>query len=220
MIPEGVRLILVTDRGFGRTELGRLGQALGFHYVIRISPDVYVRGQEWSGLLSDLPVHKGTCRLVRNVGYRKEDPVRQHVVVRWKPCLPRGRDEPWYLLADLDRPPLALTELYGRRMTVEELFRDDKNKRNGWALCNTQITRPDRIGRLLLVPALAYLLLVGIGLVARRRFRPGEWCSSNDPRQCSVFTIGRLMMEHLVVSPARAFASVVAATAAVAPNWG
>jgi hypothetical protein len=112
-------------------------------------------------------------------------------------------------------------EIEARRMTVEELFRDDKNKRNGWALRDTQITRADRIDRLLLILALAYLLLVGIGLIARRRFRPGTWCSSNNPRQCSVFTIGRIMVvERFQVSPALALHAVVAATAAIAPNWG
>ena len=220
MIPAGLRVILLADRGFGRTELRRLCQELGFHYIIRISPDVYVRGEDWTGLLSDLPVHKGLCRLLRNVEYRQQDPVRQHGVVRWKPGLPKNRDEPWFLMTDLDGDPLALSELYGRRMTVEELFRDDKNKRNGWALRDTQITRADRIDRLLLILALAYLLLVGIGLVARRRFRPGAWCSSNNPRQCSVFTIGRILVERLQVSPASAFSAVLAATAAVVPNWG
>lgn len=220
MIPEERRVILLADRGFGRTELARLCQDLGFHYIVRISPDVYVQGEDWTGLLKDLPVQKGVCRLLRNVWYRQEDPVRQHVVVRWKPGLPKDRDEPWFLMTDLDRPALALSDLYGRRMTVEELFRDDKNKRNGWALRDTQITRADRIDRLLLILALAYLLLVGIGLMARGRYRPGLWCSSNNPRQCSVFTIGRILVERLRISPQAAFAAVVKATLEPAPNWG
>lgn len=220
MLPASARVILLADRAFGRTELGRVCQELGFHYVIRIRPDVWIEGTEWTGVLARLPVEKGQCRLLRNVLYRKETPLRQHVVVRWKEHLPKHRDEPWYLMTDLDRDPRALSELYGRRMTVEELFRDDKNKRNGWALRDTQITRADRIDRLLLILALAYLLLVGIGLVARRRFRPGTWCSSNNPRQCSDFTIGRILVERLRVSPATAVAAVAAATADVAPNWG
>ena len=64
---------------------------------------------------------------------------------------------------------MALTELYGRRMAVEELFRDDKSARNGWALRHTQLTQAGRFDRLLLVLALAYWLLVGLGLLARAR---------------------------------------------------
>ena len=158
--------------------------------------------------------------VLRDGRYRQTDPVTQHVVIRWKLNLPTKRDEPWYLMADLRRDAVTLTNLYAKRMTVEELFRDDKNKRNGWLLRHTKITKPERIDRLLLILAWAYWLLCGIGLAARPCYRPGQWCSSNDPKQCSVFTIGRIMLDRMKVSLAEAFAAVVAATVGIAPNWG
>jgi hypothetical protein len=222
MIPETVKVVLLADRGFGRTELARLCQErLHFHYVIRVSPDVYVRGSEYRGKLLDLPVRRGVCRVLRDVEYRKEEPVRQNVVVRWKYGLPPDRDECWFLMTDLDRSPRGLSELYGQRMTVEEFFRDGKNKRNGWSLRDTLITRPDRIDRLLLILALAYILLVGLGLRARQRFRPSAWCSSNRQAECSDFTIGLIMLDHMNLSPQEAFTAVASATAkAVRGNWG
>jgi hypothetical protein len=213
-------VILLADRGFGRTELARTCQQLGFRYVIRITPEVWMETPTFRGQLLDYPVQKGIGRLLEDVAYRKRNPVRQNVVVRWKIGLSQKHDEPWFLMTDLKRPPLALSNLYAKRMTVEELFRDDKNRRNGWALRNTQITRAERIDRLLLILVLAYLLLVGIGLRARQRYRPGAWCSSNDPKQCSVFTIGRKMIDRMALPAAVAFAAVVAATAEAAPNWG
>jgi hypothetical protein len=51
-------------------------------------------------------------------------------------------------------------------MTIEEVFRDQKNRRNGFALRNTRIEKAERFDRLLLVLALAYLLLVGLGLLS------------------------------------------------------
>ncbi len=54
-----------------------------------------------------------------------------------------------------------LCALYGRRMTTEQLFRDHKSKRNGWSLRDTQLSTPDRLDRLLLALAVAYLLLCG-----------------------------------------------------------
>ncbi len=220
MIPDGVPVILLADRGFGRTELARVCQQLGFRYVIRIKPDVWVEGASYRGNLKDYPVHKGMAVLLRDVRYRQEGPVVQHVVVRWKPDLPKKRDEPWYLMTDLRRGAVALTDLYGKRMAVEELFRDDKSKRNGFSLRHTQLTKPDRVDRLLLILALAYWLLCGIGLLARQRYRPGQWCSSNDPKQCSVFTIGRIMRTEMQVAAAAAFAAVAAAVEEAAPNWG
>ena len=77
-----------------------------------------------------------------------------------------------------------------------------------------------RFDRLLLILALAYLLLVGLGLRARRRYRAGMWCSSNDPDQCSVFTIGRTMLDRMRQRCDTVFDAVAEATVRSAPNWG
>lgn len=220
MVPESVPVILLADRGFGRTELARTCQFLGFHYVVRIRPDVWIEHPDFRGKLLDYPVSKGICRLLANVRYRKHRPVTQHVVVRWKLGLPEKRDEPWFLMTDLRRGPLALSELYGRRMTIEELFRDDKNRWNGYALRATQLTRADRIDRLLLILALAYILLVGLGRLARQCYRPGRWCSTNRPKECSDFTIGRIMLSRMHLRATSAFAAAIAATTEAAPKWG
>jgi hypothetical protein len=220
LIPRGVPVILLADRGFGRTELAKLCRQLDFRYVVRIKPDVWVEGPAYRGLLKKYPVQKGMAVVWHGVRYRKDDPVTHHVVIRWKEGLPPKRDEPWYLMTDLKRSAVALTDLYGRRMTVEELFRDAKSKRNGFALRHTQITKPDRMDRLLLILALAYWLLCGIGLLAQQQYRPCQWCSSNDPKQCSVFTIGRIMIDRMQVTAREAFAGVARAVEEAAPKWG
>jgi hypothetical protein len=33
-------------------------------------------------------------------------------------------------------------------------------------------------------------------------YRPGRWCSSNEARLCSVFTIGRIMLHEMEVAAA------------------
>jgi hypothetical protein len=219
-IPREVPVVLLADRGFGRTELVRTCQHWGLHFLIRIKSDVYIRHSSYRGLLHDYPVKKGMRRLLRGVDYRKQDPVTLNLVVRWKPGLPTRRDEPWFLVTDLEGAPARLTDLYGRRMTIEELFRDGKNRRNGWALRNTQLTKAERVDRLMLVLALAYWLLVGVGLLARREYRPGQWCSSNDEQQCSAFTIGRIMIAVLEVSAAAAVAAAIDATLEGLPKVG
>jgi hypothetical protein len=83
-----------------------------------------------------------------------------------------------------------------------------------------QVAEAGRFDRLLLILALAYLLLVGLGLRARRRYRAGMWCSSNDADQCSVFTIGRAMLDRMRQHCDTVFAAVAEATVRSAPNWG
>jgi Transposase DDE domain len=219
LLPPGVRVIVLADRGFGRTEMARFCQQLGFHYVIRIKPDVWVRSAGFRGKLLDYPVKKGICRVL-DCSFRKKWPVEQRVVVRWKKGLPKKRDECWFLMTDLKQSAYRLSELYAKRMTVEELFRDGKSRRNGFALRNTQIKHADRFDRLLLILTLVYLLLVGLGLVARHQFPPSAWCSSNRERECSDFTIGQRMLLKLQVEPPQALAAVVAGILDASPNWG
>jgi Transposase DDE domain len=219
MIPAQVKVILLADRGFGRTELARFCQKHGFSYVIRIQPNVHVNCASYQGKLLDYPVYKGICKLLKSVAYRSHHSVTQNIVIRWVRGLTTKRDECWFLMTDLCAGPAQISKLYGQRMTIEELFRDQKNKRNGWSLRDTKITRADRLDRLLLILAIAYLLLCGVGLIALQTRKPGEW-SSSSRNECSVFTIGRIMLKRLRANIQTIIAAIVTATEEAVPNWG
>lgn len=220
MIPPQVKVILLADRGFGRTELARFCQKQGFSYVIRIQPNVHVNCAGYKGKLIDYPVYKGICKLLKSVLYRsQENPVTQNVVIRWVRDLPAKRDECWFLMTDLQAGGAQISKLYGQRMTIEELFRDHKNKRNGWSLRDTKLTRPERLDRLLLILAIAYLLLCGIGIIALQTGAPGDW-SSSTRNECSVFTIGRIMLHRIPIRLSEALAAIIAATEEAVPKWG
>jgi hypothetical protein len=220
LLPPGIRVIVLADRGFGRTEMARFCQEQGFHYVIRIKPDVWIRCPGFCGKLLDYPVKKGMCRVLSCSQFRKTRPVEQRVVVRWKKGLPKKRDECWFLMSDLPGSAYQLSELYAKRMTIEEFFRDGKSRRNGYALRNTQIKYVDHFDRFLLILVLTYLLLVGLGLVARRRFPPGAWCSCNRQRECSDFTVGQRMLHQLQIEPPQALAALIDHLLLASPNWG
>jgi hypothetical protein len=139
--------------------------------------------------------------------------------VAWRMDLPPKRDECWFLMTDLKGTAHQLCALYGRRMTIEQLFRDSKNKRNGWSLRDTQLKTPERLDRLLLVLAIAYLLLCGLGLIAQNTLAPSHWCSSSK-EQCSIFLIGQLMLDKLAESPPKAFAAILELSETIAGKWG
>lgn len=220
MIPPGQKVILLADRGFGRTEMARFCQRHGFDYVIRIQPNVHVCCPSYHGKLLDYPVHKGICRLLKHVAYRQHRSVTQHIVVRWVRGLPAKRDECWFLMSSLAAGPARVSKLYGQRMTIEQLFRDHKSKRNGWSLRDTKVKTAQRLDRLLLILAMAYLLLCGIGLLAQQKHHPSEWCSNSKDGTCSVFTIGRLMYSEVHCSTPQAFAAFLQATEQAVPKWG
>jgi hypothetical protein len=181
LVPDRVRIILLADRGFGRTELARTLLGLThMSFVIRIKPQVKVRHPQFTGNLAAYPVKKGMRRVLREAQLRAADPVTVNGVIRWKKGLPEGRDEPGFLITNLSKATaIALTQLYGERVGVEEFFRDGKSVRNDLALRHTQVKTADRFDRLVLILVLAYLLLTGLGLRTLAEYRPGEWSSTN-----------------------------------------
>lgn len=222
LVPDRVRIILLADRGFGRTELARALLGLtNVSFVIRIKPQVRVRHKTFTGKLVDYPVKKGMRRVLRDAQFRSTDPVTVNVVIRWKKGLPEHRDGPWFLITDLSKgSAIQLTELYGKRMGVEEFFRDAKSLRNGSALRHTQVKKADRFDRLVLVLVLAYLLLTGLGLHAMKEHYAGEWSSTDCGKPASAVTAARAILSWFRLSPGAALAAVLAATINAAPNWG
>jgi hypothetical protein len=113
-----------------------------------------------------------------------------------------GESKPWFLMTNVEKlPARKLSKVFGKQMSIEEYFRDTnrqdglrQSKRNGFALRLTLIKDSERLSRFLLILALAYILLVTIGLYATKRFRPRQWCSNNRVKECSLFTIGKVML--------------------------
>ncbi len=220
LIPESVRVVILADRGFGRAEWAAVCQELSFDSVVRIKPQVTVRSRRYSGLLSKYPTFKGMAHVLRDVWYRADERERHHVVIRWRFGLPKKRDAPWYLMTNLDGRAESPCGLYGCRMQVEELFRDQKDRRNGWALRNARFQPVDRFDRFLLILALAYLLLAGLGLQAKLDYEPSQWCTNTRESECSVFTIGKAMLGRCNYDPELLLRRVRYATEQVAARWG
>lgn len=220
LIPMSAPVTILADRGFGRAEWAAVCQELKFRYVVRIKPDVTISCSRYRGVLRRYPTKKGMAHLLRDVDYRKDKRVRHNVVIRWRPDLPKARDEPWFLMTDLDGKAERICQLFSRRMSVEELFRDGKSKRNGQSLRDTRIGKPDRFDRFLLVVALAYLVLVGAGLRAKLDFDPTAWCTTRRPGECSVFTIGKAMIDRFNCPPDQILQMIRWATIEVGSKWG
>lgn len=200
-LPPQVRIVVLADRGFGRASLIEVCQRLQLGYLIRIKAKVHVKTARWSGRLDLYPVKRGMCRGFKNASYRSDSVVTTNLVVRWKRGLPPKTDGPWYLATSLPLGSkarnLALSELYKLRFDIEELFRDAKNEHLGWSLGKTQISTADRLDRLILIAALAYVLLVAAGLWCRDHLDPRKWCTNRRKRELSAFAIARVMLDRI-----------------------
>ena len=107
-----------------------------------------------------LKVRPGRCRMLRDARVTQDHfPVPAVVCVK-----EAGMKDSWCLATSrVDLGPKQIVELYGKRFTIEENFRDTKDPRYGLGLSGTHIGEPARRDRLLLVGALAQALLTLLG---------------------------------------------------------
>jgi hypothetical protein len=82
MLPGGVEVILLADRGFGRTELARTCGELKRRYLIRIRPDVRIAHPSSTGRLDEYPIRRGVWRVPAGAAYRSDEAVSLNVVIR------------------------------------------------------------------------------------------------------------------------------------------
>jgi hypothetical protein len=76
----------------------------------------------------------------------------------------KGMKEAWCLTTSHgDKTGAEIVKLYGKRFTIEDSFRDQKNLRFGMGLSETRIGSPERRDRMLLVSAIAIALLTILG---------------------------------------------------------
>lgn len=161
VLPKGVRVTILADRGFGDQKLYEHMARLGFDYVIRFREVITVSDSSSDSRPASQWVPESGRALMLKGAYVTQDrtPVPAVVVVK-----DRAMKEAWCLATSrVDDTARAVVTLYGRRFTIEESFRDAKDLHFGVGLSATRIGRPGRRDRLLLVLALAVALLTLLG---------------------------------------------------------
>jgi hypothetical protein len=162
MLPAGVKVCIVADRGFGDQKLYRvLTEELHFDYVIRFRGNIKVTaadGEErtalgWVGPGGRATVLRGA--MVTADRYQ----VGTVLCVRDKDM--KGA---WCLATSYkDATAGFLKGLYGKRWGIECGFRDTKDIRFGMGMGSIRVSTPARRDRLWLLNALAIALLTLLG---------------------------------------------------------
>jgi len=164
IVPQGRRVIVVADRGFGNGRWLSHVKTWGWSYVQRIAGNLTVSMQDYDGAVEAMPIMRGAaCRDWGATTLTKERGLRVRCISVWA----SDAKEPWVLVTDLqDMPAAEVIRLYKRRMWIEATFRDLKNRTWGLSLDATRLSEAKRHDRLFLVVALAYALLSAFGAIA------------------------------------------------------
>jgi hypothetical protein len=192
VLPKGVRVTVVADRGFSDIKLYRFLKERGFEYIMRFRRVVYVesadgerrQAKDWLGAGGRMRVRRGARVTAEG------QPVPIVVCVQQKQM-----KEPWLLASSRSTlKGTAITHLYGKRFTVEETFRDVKNPRLGLGLKPTVMERNDRRDALFLLAVLAHALLTLLGK-AGEELGMDRWLGATRPRQHSRFRQGQMLFD-------------------------
>jgi len=161
VLPEGVKVTVLADRGFGDTKLFAFLDELGFAYVIRFRGNIHVTATDGeTRLAADWVGKGGRARKLRDA----EVTAGRHKVGAVVCVHARGMKEPWCLAAsDGEASARVIMNHYAKRWTIEPNFRDTKDLRFGMGMSALRIADPQRRDRLFLLNAFAIVLLTMLG---------------------------------------------------------
>lgn len=163
IIPPGREVVIIADRGFGNHRWIQDIRKWGWHFVQRISGNLFVDAGEYKGPVSGMPIIRGAA----SKDWGKCYITQEHLFdARLVTIHESDAKEPWVIVTDLSDNTAEIIRLYKRRMWIEATFRDLKNRNWGLGLDSTRLSEAARHDRLFLVLAIAYALLMAFGAAA------------------------------------------------------
>ena len=160
--PVEFRPLLILDRGYARVALLIHFREEGIPFLCRAkrSVMVYLQGQRKGKTLGRFKIKPGQiCRYSVLYHSQKKEPL--DLIIYFG----KGYKEPWYLLVPSGTSLTAkeIVELYAKRMSIEQGFRDWKTHLGVRGLIFYGVNPAPRLTRLLLAFSLSYLLCLALG---------------------------------------------------------
>lgn len=213
-IPEDVDVTIVADRGFASVDRYDDLDFLGYKYIIRFRGVIQVTdangttqtGDEW------VPPN-GRPRRIEQARVTRANALVPVVI-----CVKKTKmKDSWCLATNhTELTSAEIINLYGRRFTIEETFRDVKDQRFGMGLRATSIRKPERRDRLLFVAALAHSLLSLLGAAGERIGLDRTLkVNTSKTRQLSLYRQGLFWYQALPNMREERFAALMAAYSAI-----
>jgi len=184
ILPPGLPVVLLTDRGFVHVALVKFARRHGWGYRLRAKASTVVRlpGGRVANMAQLCPP-KGHAHFYHGVAILGVRIGPVHIAL----ANPEAADEePWYIISNAPTDVTTLDE-YALRFDIEEGFLDDKA--GGFQVESSKLADPQVIERLFLVLAVATLHFTSVGVaVVQRQTR--RWVDTHWQRGMSYLKIG------------------------------
>ena len=162
LLPAGIKVCVVADRGFGGQKLYRvLTEELRFDYVIRFRGNIAVTAATGETRTAAAWVRPGgRARVLRSAQVTADRYTVGAVVCVHDPDMKQA----WCLAASsANATAKQMIGYYGRRWGIECALRDTKDLRFGMGMGTMHVKSPERRDRLWLINAFAVVLLTLLG---------------------------------------------------------
>ena len=167
VVPEGVLVTVIADRGFMDTNLMEIMRdTWGFGYVIRLRGNVIVTSKQGEKRTAAQWVGKGgRAKTLRDAKLTAKRFLAPTIVCTQA----KGMKESWCLVAsDGVVSASQLVKYYAKRWSIETYFRDTKDIRFGLGMSNIHTKSTQRRDRLFLLSAFAIVLLTLLGAACEK----------------------------------------------------
>lgn len=152
-LPQGVNTMLAADRFYGTEKLVGWCQKAGWGYRIRLKGNLTLQHQGGE-------ITTGEAVALMPEGLEDAELYGSGVRTNIGILHEKGHSEPWIIAMDA-RPGKYKVLDYGMRWGIEPMFSDFKSR--GFNLAQSQIQKPDRLEKLLLIMAIAMYWAVSCG---------------------------------------------------------
>jgi hypothetical protein len=191
LVPDGRKIVFLGDGEFDGVVLQKTINEFGWKYVCRTGINVKMT---WEGgeiaCGEALPFIKVDQYMeFDNVLFTRKKYGPVMVVCYWK----EGCKEPIFLVSNMESVEDACV-LYSLRFRIETFFSDQKSR--GFNLHKSHLSDPERLSRLLIATCLAYIWIIYLGVVAKKR-----WVGIiHRTERCdlSLFQLGLRLLEHFI----------------------
>jgi hypothetical protein len=192
LLPTTSQVILVGDGEFDGSEVvAWFKTETTWQYVCRTDQTNLIWYQDQWLALNQLPLTAGEEGFLRGVLFTQANQVGPvNILIVWN----AAKKCHWFFVTNFDTPAEA-QKWYRKRFTTETLFSDFKGR--GFHLDATGLWIPERVNRLVMVAAMAYIftVLLGVEAIVSGVFRH---LVRTDAFYHSLFQLGLIYLDHIL----------------------
>jgi hypothetical protein len=197
-LKEHVKEVLfLADAGFRDCDWAQFCEELGWNYGIRVACNTYITLPDGTSNRLDVLVPEYRNRYFQDVLLTLQAKLETNVSVTWTTDK-KGKPEMVPIITNQTACRARLRE-YGRRMAIEQSFRDDKS--GGFDLEHTRLQHAKRIDHLLLAVAIATLWCHELGeFVLKKGDKARCQVDPSHTRTLSLFQLGLRWLKRFLAT--------------------